>query len=436
MSLGYQSNTANVNTSNSISTSASRGLNPPNTNPSYANYNNRPNTSIGVSTLRQSATLADRPTTADARKGTKDLAAALAQVGNAAAFLQNMYSMMSRVSAVAAGGSQTSRKKVIEEALSGAFYILSNKYGYDKLVRVLDNALAGDKFNGIDEVYKDVVTNAIANLFKAALKYGTENLPVYEYIIVTELGPTPSPVVTEVPDLYVKEYFSFDEDPYPGYIKWTSEDETTYVYEQRKIGDRYYTSVQEEIYSIAEQELTEGLDPYIRDENLTAKILNDLLIEQEAHIEANTNENTLGKGTGADSANAAQLIMALIQYISTMTNGQRNGQLPNSVLNTSSISNTLSSHERRLAELKKMKDMLKKAAIPPQLGSLLTNLLGSLGGGNISGQTNIINNISSLLNVSNISGIISNNGVTSVTTSNGANTTPIRIPSIFRNTSS
>jgi hypothetical protein len=443
MSIGKQATEAIQDTTSPIVVHSGENQNQPELNPPFARLNAKQE-GIGVKELRDKANLKDKPTTADAKKGTKDLPSAMSQVGNGASFLQNMYPMMSMVSAIANGGSQSSRKRVIEDSLSGALAILVNKYDYDLVVSAFDAALANDGIKLIDEVYRDVIKNALTNLFKSAVQFGPNNVPVYSYSTVTTIGPVPSPLVTEVPDLYLQEYYIQAEDPYPGYIKWNSQDSSDYVFTERTIGDKYYVSPQEEVYSISEQELADALDPYVRDQNLTAQILNNLMREQDSTVEANTNETTMGKGTGSGGANSLRLVLSLLGYISVISNFQKTAQLPFSVLNTGSIVSSLTKHERRMAELKRMKGMLKTAATPLQTASLLSSALGGLGGlagvggaiGILTNVSNVVQNISSLTGLSNITNITTSipniaSVTASISTSTGKVNVSVRVPSIL-----
>lgn len=352
--------------------------------PKYAQYQDRPEEAIGLKDFREKAQLKDRPTSADAKKGLKDLPTIISQVGNAASFLQNMYSQMGMASALMSGSSQSSRKTTIEDSLTGALSILANKWTYDVVIDVFDAALEGEKFNDIDVVYQDLVKNALAKLYASALEYGANNIPVNTYTIVDDLGVAPEEkyIVEEAPDFYLQQYYNQNEDPYPGYILWYSQESDDLVYTRRKIGDRYYTSPQEEVFSISEQELAENLDPYIEEANLTAAILNDLLSEQETNVENNTEEKTLGKG--ASGPNAAAIAAKLLGYMSTINNLQKSLQLPVSVLSQGKINDTLKGFEKQMSKLKTLKGMLQKAAIPPQAASAM-GALGGLAGGNITG---------------------------------------------------
>ena len=343
--------------------------------PKYAHRRNKPEPTNATDTKRKEAEYADKPTTADGERGNKDLPSVLAQVGNAASFLPSMYSMMGMVTALIGGRSQTSRKKIIEDSLSGALAILVGRWSYDQVINVFDTALAGDNIKQIDEIYRSNVKNALANLYMSAVEFGPNNIPIYTYSTVTTIGPVPSPLVTVVPDLYLQQYYLQAEDPYPGYIRWNSQDGTEFVFTERKIGDKYYVSPQQEIYSISEQELADALDPYIRDENLTAAILNNLLREQDSNIQANTKEKTLGKGTGSGGANALRLLMSLIGPISAATGLLRSAQLPFSVLSQGSVSASLEEYEKNQAEVAKLKQQLKQAATPSQSVEQVTSLL-------------------------------------------------------------
>lgn len=346
----------------------------------------------GTTDLRDKTdkSISDKPTTAAAKKGQKSLPAVIGQVGKAAVHLQNMYSMMSMASGIlssmGSSGEQdspttsTGKKTIIEDALTGALSILANKWGYDKVIDVFDAALANDAIDLIDIEYQEIVKNALANLYLAAVQNGPSNIPTYEYEICTVIGPEPSPIVTEVPDGYIQEYYSVNEDPYPGYIKWNNLDDTEYVFTKRNIGDKLYLSPEEEVYSLAEQELAEKLDPYIEETNLTASILNDLMVEQNTKVEDNMDEKTLGKGAGGGGLNAQQIAAKLLGFLSIASNLQKSAQLPVSVLNTGSIQKTMQKYEKSTSKHKQIQKFLGKALQLPSAASAVSSALGGAGG--------------------------------------------------------
>jgi hypothetical protein len=378
---GYQAKEVKMLTGAPATTSPALGTGARDPEPEYGKFEDKPEEGKGLKDFREKANLKEKPTSADGKKGLKDLPSVISQVGNAASFLQSMYSQMGMVSALMSGSSQSSRKTTIEDSLSGALAILSNRWTYDVVIDVFDTALADDNILLIDKVYRDLVKNAMAKIYIAAIEYGTENIPVSEYTLVTEIGEPPINLVEEATDFYIQQYYLQSEDPYPGYIRWNSPDTDDFVYTVRTIGDIYYTSPQEEIYSISEQELAEDLNPYIENADLTATILNDLLKQQETNIENNTEEKTLGKG--ASGPNAAALAANLLGYMSSINNLQKSLQLPVSVLSQGKINTTLKGFEKQMTKLKSAKSMLKKAAVPPQAASALSAISG-LAGGNLS----------------------------------------------------
>lgn len=370
---GVEAKTCYAKSNEPISLSAvleSVGLDP---NPEYAAYEDKPEEDQkGTKDLRDKADdTKDRPTTADGDKGTKDLPSVLNKVGQNAVHLQNMYPMMSSVISLLASLSSndeeepTNEKKIIlEDALVGALSILINKYGYYNVITQYDFVLSDDNIIYIKNSYRQLAINAYSRIDELKNKYGIDGIPLYEYNYVTEIGPEQTPLVTIVPDMYTQQYYTPDNDPYTGYIKWVSYNRTDYVYTIRTIGDKYFVSAKEEIYSIVEDNISETLDPYIEDQNLTAAVLNDLLIEQNKLISSFLSDKTLGKGSGANTPAAQQLIQMLLGFISTATNSQKNTQLPFSVLNQISVNESLKKYEKRQAEHKKMIKDMDDANIP------------------------------------------------------------------------
>jgi hypothetical protein len=147
------------------------------------------------------------------------------------------------------------------------------------------------------------------------------------------------------------------------------------VFTERKIGDPYYTSPDEEVYSIAEQELAEALRPYVIEDNLTANILNDLLVQQNSNVESNTAEKNGGKNS---SKNVMDLLMKLAGYAGVITNLQQKLQLPFSVLNQGSIKKSQEAFMKNIGQLKQEKEKAKKAAQPLSALSSATSLVSSL----------------------------------------------------------
>ena len=171
--------------------------------PQKKKYRNYKNAEIGAPNR-------EKPTTAGAKKGLKDLPAAVAAIDpqGLSMIAPMMYKMLGQIAAAAGGASESTRKQTVEDALSGALAILSNKYTFEYLTLVFNNALQNDGIKLIDSGYQSVVKNALANLYKNYLTYGEGNIPETSYETVTTIGDAPSPLVTDVPDLYVQQYYT------------------------------------------------------------------------------------------------------------------------------------------------------------------------------------------------------------------------------------
>jgi hypothetical protein len=316
----------------------------------------------------------DKPTTADAKKGELDIFAAMAKVDpqGLSSITPMFFSMMSQVAAAAEGSSETQRKQTVEDALSGALAILSNKYTFEQITLVFDIALENNGIELIDAKYRSVVKNALINLYKNYLTYGEGNLPETVVDTVTEIGVAPSPIVTVVPDLYVKQYYTKATDPYPGYIQWLSQEGTDSVFTTRSIGDPYYTSSTSEVYSEAETQLAVALEPYIIEINLTATILNDLLLNQDSEVETSTADKTGGK-------NSAQKLMSILTqlagYAGKIANLQQSVQLPVSVLNQGSVKKSHEAFMKNIGELRQAKDKARQGI---KAAPAITGLLSSV----------------------------------------------------------
>ncbi len=351
----------------------------------------------------------EKPTTAGAKKGLKDLPAAVAAIDpqGLSMIAPMMYKMLGQIAAAAGGASESTRKQTVEDALSGALAILSNKYTFEYLTLVFNNALQNDGIKLIDSGYQSVVKNALANLYKNYLTYGEGNIPETTYETVTTIGAAPSPLVTDVPDLYVQQYYTKENDPYPGYIKWLSQDETEYVFTERTIGDPYYSSPVEEVYSEAEIQLAVGLEPFVVANNLSAKDLNDLLVTQESQVEGSTAEKTGGKNS---SKQLMSVLMQLAGYAGKIANMQQSLQLPVSVLNQGGIKKSHEAFMKNIGQIRQAKDKARQAVKPLSAAAGLLSSVGAISGavGAVSGAVGAVSGaVGAVSSISSVSGAVS-----------------------------
>lgn len=373
--------------------------------------------------IEKSAPNAILKSTILAQKGLKDIAAVVAQFDPQGTGLiaPKMYPMLQQIfTAMAASGGgngsgsersapNPAAKKVVEDALTGALSILANSYSFEQIIETFNNALSNNGINIIDKEYRNIVKNALANLYTNYTLYGPGNLPYFvPSSFVTEIGEAPTPVVTVVPDLYVQQYYYPSFDPYPGYIKWILpqedlSDPEVAVYTLRRIGDPYYVSADEEIYSLSEQELAKNLEPYIQDNNLTAQILNGLLVNETIAVESNKKEKSNGKNS---SKNVLSLLVQMAGYAGQITNLQKSLQLPLSVLSKGSIEKSQSKFMENIGKLRDMKNKAKQAATPiaaasmlgaPVLSSVVSSISSNPTIANITGTVNAATNLYNII---------------------------------------
>jgi len=382
-------------------------LNPFNTNDDK--YNNARHTENNsgkpdIKTARQlHAPNADLPTTASA-DASKKLPEVLTQVDpmRAAQTLMQMFSALSMVRNLMNSASPKPRRRTITDSLTGALCILTKEFGFDQVIEVMNDALENDGLLQIDEPYREIVKNALASLIEKSIQYGTSNIPVKKYNVVNYTFSTsitlPGLIVEIAPDLYIQQYYPIESDPYPGYIHFKYE--TVSVFIKRKTGEPTYISAEEEIYAVSEKELAEDLRPYFADKNLTAIILNLYLAKQDANVEYNGMDKSMGKNAGV---NIMGLLSQLLGILGPVINKSLSMHLPVSVLNQGAVSQSMERFSRNMAQIKKMKNDTSQAFAA---AGALGNLAGTLG--NIAGIPGLSQTLGQVGNIANIASRITN----------------------------
>jgi hypothetical protein len=332
---------------------------------------------------------ADEPTIAGAPLGL-DLPSAIKMIDplGTAQSLAQMFIALSIVKSImnltSKSGNSSGVKTTVIDALSGALCILSNKYGYTTVIDVFTECLANGAINQIDPQYRNIVTEALGSLIKKASQHGVDNLPISnkpDIIYHTETDPVPLPIKGAPPDLYIQQYYDSASDPWKGFIQWKGPN-GDYVYTVRGPSDYPFSSAQNHVYSLAEEHLANALDIYIKNKKLTAAVLNGLLQQSLIVTQNNGIEKTLGKNSSLNPA----LLLGILGSVGVAINLAQS-LLPDTALNTGSVSKSLMTFTTNIAILKTM----KMASIPafglPGIGS--SALLGSLAGislGNFAGN--------------------------------------------------
>jgi len=294
---------------------------------------------------------ADIPTSASAKPGELDLPSILKKVDpkNLSSILPSMFEQLAKVNSVLNASAPSSRKVVIQDSLTGALQRLSNKYGFTKVIKALDKALDNYGILQIEPAFLSVVENAIANLIQAVMQYGNY-IPISELPVIIYGTSTPAPLVTIIPDLCTKQYYTPETDPYPGYIHWIAVELNSY-YVRRGPTDYPFSTMEEETKVMGEVDLANKLAPYIYDNTLTAALINQFLGEQDSYIESTNMENNVGKNS---STNLAGLATSILGDVGKAV-GVTSQSLANSVLSSTGINKALDEFTKNLSVLQKMK---------------------------------------------------------------------------------
>lgn len=370
---------------------------------------------------------ADKATTASGEIGQKDLPSIVQQVDpqGTAQVIPQMYQQMGMMTSLLAlgsgssgGGSSNSNpafgavpsgiSNVLNDSFTGALAILTRKYGFEEVILVFNDALYNDvatnsenNINDLDPLYRDIVLNALANLIRLALYFGPLNIPVSKYddVIYGDIVPDPVVGIPDVPDLYLKVYYNLENDPYPGYQEWVSQDgNNTKVYTQKDPKSYYFSTINQEIFSTSETEIAAELDLYfqyvfgVEDRiYLTSKILNDILYRQMVNVETNTLNNGVGNnaanspgGKKGGGGNMAGRLGGGLSQLMQMFQGQ---QLPTSVLNQGSINNVMQQFTKDMGLNNQIFEIGKQILGGGGfMGGSPLGMLGNMGGiGNIMG---------------------------------------------------
>lgn len=366
---------------------------------------------------------ADKPTTAAGKKGEKDLPKVLKEVDPQQKAqvlpqlyqqLQQMQSILSMGSGMGGGGGggggggqgapsapsvlPSGVSVVLGDSFTGALCILVRQYGFESVIEVMLKALENNQIADINLIYRRIVKNSVANLIKLALYFGPLDIPVSQYDETIYGDIVPSPLVDRdtVPDGYFQTYYlNFENDPYPGYIEWTSPDmdKKKTVYTKREPKSFVFKSASEEIYSVSEKEIAADLDPYFEKVGegsdrkyvltLTGKLLNSILIRQSYNIEENTNNTSMGNN-GNNNMNSGggggggNMLGGMLQQLMQMF---QSDQLPKSVLNQGNIQETLQQYKKDMGYNNQLFELAKQALGGGDgMGNMLGGNMGGMGG--------------------------------------------------------
>jgi hypothetical protein len=328
----------------------------------------------------------DKPTTAAADPGI-DLEKALSQADpkRIAQVFPGLVKQLNLVKSImnaaaaskpSSGGSSQlspSQQPLMLNSFYGALVLLVEKFGFEKVIGVFEKALVGNKLSLIDQSFSEIIKADLAILILEVELNGVENLIIPKKPPVIYGNKIPPNVVSSVPDLYIKQYYTEEEDPYQGYIEWRDQTNEIVIYTKRTITDNPYPYVDDEILIESQFALFEALSPFIRNENLTIQTLYSILMSQNTINQNQSVDKTMGKNA---SQNLLQNLSQILGIIGVAANLAQSSHVPNSVLNAGKIKKSLDDFSKAIGFLKTMQQKSNSAFNTLSALSQLSSLPG------------------------------------------------------------
>ena len=180
--------------------------------------------------------------------------------------IPSMVSNMSSVRDIVNISSSFGLQNMMSGAVAGMVGNLAGQFGLGNIAGVLSNALkvgaATGLLNGLDPSLVRGIKIGLSTAINSSLANGgaaiPHNVPATSRIGVNTPIPSANLIVSSPPDMYVQQYYTLDEDPYPGYIEWYDKRLNQKRYTHRN-GEPHYTSAVEHVKGNAVAALTSSL---------------------------------------------------------------------------------------------------------------------------------------------------------------------------------
>ena len=334
---------------------------------------------------------AETPTVASAAPGGHILDT-IRQVdpNNASASLPNMAANFLNIKNMISMTSSAGQTNMFGGILGGVLGNLGSIFGAGGVLKLFGGALGG--LSSVNPIIAGALGIGLASFIKSAASNNGQ-ATAYKPPAANVIGKnTPRPpenlIVTKAPDLYVQQYYSIQNDPFPGYIQWKGPNKD-FVYTLRN-GQPNYSSAQSHVQGDSIAAMTAGFAPSLNSGLLSPNTLIGLLGGGLSAMNANSLTKILGTGVNALS------ILGLAENLlggglGGAIGGIMNGHLPQSVLN-GSVQNTMGSYTQQQAMLQQKKnnmmEALKGTTIDPT--KLLPDQLKILSSGDINAAANLV----------------------------------------------
>lgn len=245
------------------------------------------------------------------------------------ASLPNMMPNFSTIKNVMSLTSPVGITNMLGNSLGGALSAVANQVGLGKVLSMVNSALSNPLIQGAAKMA--LTAGALAMAESAVGNGGRPRAyvpPAVAKITPTSPRPNPSLIVTTPPQLYVQQYYSVANDPYPGYIQWKGPN-GDYKYTLRGTQPNY-SSPSEHIEASHAISMAATLTAGFAAGAVGASLISKMLDGNLSSIKDMGLEKILGAGVSASSI--LSLAKNLLPNIGGNISGLMSGHLPNSVL--------------------------------------------------------------------------------------------------------
>jgi len=280
------------------------------------------------------------------------------------ASLPNMVSNFSNVKNILNITSPAGLTNMLSGSISGLVGSLGSQFGLSNVVGQLSGLLKSGGLSGLDPNIQRALKIGLTSAISAAVSNG--NKPVPHYVppatqqTLNSRRPPVNLVVTSPPDLYIQQYYTVDQDPYPGYIEWQGPS-TSKVYTLRGT-EPHYTSPTDHLQGMAIASMASKLGSALASGNLSASTLTSALGGGMDLLKSEGLSKVLGSGVNPGSL-LSLATKLLPGGLGGSINGVVGGHLPQSVL-SGSMSQTLSGFTQGQALLAAKKSSMSAALKP------------------------------------------------------------------------
>ena len=279
------------------------------------------------------------------------------------ASLPNMVSNFSNIRNIISITSPLGQTNMMGNILGSVLGNLGAVFGVSNVLKLVGGALGVP--GALNPILSGALSIGLISFIKSAVNNnGTTSVyipPLSNTISLNSPRPPINLIVLTPPNLYIQQYYTIQNDPFPGYIQWQGPN-GDYVYTLRN-GQPNYSSAQAHIQGDSIASMTASMSPNINSKNLSPLIFAGILAGGLAAMNASGLTKVLG--SGVNLASLLGLAKNILGDLGAAINSTVTNHLPQSVLN-GSMKDTMTKMTENQAKLQKKKKSMTAALKTPQ----------------------------------------------------------------------